>query len=405
MIYIVRFCEGQGIAMKKVIFKIILIFIPILLILGAVLGYYIWYNMPINKIERAFEEGNIKEVVSLYSELTNDEDMKSVQIRLKDMASDYYDGYLDDEISYDEVVEYLELVTKKVLKKDKDTKSYIENIAIIKASRDSFDIGLNLMNEGSYLEAIVSFGKVSDLEKRKYKEAKSFIEECTTLYCEGVVDRANELIASEEYEDALSLVQEALSHFEDSELLSDKLEEILTYLDVDLAGKYTVTYDLGDMIVGELGMTGYDVYFPATIIFELGDDKLAIYVDSNSIESALNALTADSESMKAVYALAEDYGIGSKEADMLIAFTYGGSYTKFILDNFGGEIEDALAEFSHEVKCSIDNKKIYIGTTDKNDNSYLTYTDGGSYIIIESYTGNDAILGGLTYPLKLVKSF
>ena len=141
-----------------------------------------------------------------------------------------------------------------------------------------------------------------------------------------------------------------------------------------------------------------EVYLPAVLVLELSDDKLKIYVDPDSIESALNALTANEESMEAVYSLADEYGINKKEADILIALTYGGSYAKFIMDNFGGEIQDALDDFTHEVKCHADNNYIYIGTTDKNDNNYLTYSDNGTSIKLESYKGNDSILSLLPYP-------
>lgn len=384
---------------KKKSKKIILAIVAALLILGAViLGFIIWYNLPINKINRAFEEGDIKEVVRLFPELTKDEDIDSVSARLKDMAGDYYDDYLDGDMSYDDTMAYFKLVSRKVLKKDKQVTKLINNIDEIEQSRTDFNEALSLMDDEDYLGAISLFNQVSKLDKGNYKKAATKIEECKTAYCEVVSEAADEQIEKGDYEGALLVIQEAIAILPDEEALTGKLTEIMAYMEVDISGTYTASIDLGDMIAGELGLTGYNVYFPAVLVLELSDDKLKIYVDSNSIESGLDALTSDSDSMEAVYSLAGDYGINKKEADLLIAFTYGGSYTKFIMDNFGGEIQDALDEFTHEVKCYADNKYIYIGTTDKNDNNYLTYSSDATGIKLESYKGSDSILALLPYP-------
>lgn len=384
---------------KKKSKKFILAIVAVLLIIGAaILGFVLWYNLPINKINRAFEEGDIKEVVRLFPELTKDEDIDSVSARLRDMAGNYYDDYLDGDMSYDDTMAFFKLVSRKVLKKDKQVTKLINNINEIEQSRTDFNEALILMKDEDYLGAISLFNQVSKLDKANYKKAAAKIEECKTAYCENAIEAADELIESGDYEGALEVVQEALEILPDDEALLGKLAEIMSQLDVDLAGKYTSTIDLGDLIAGELGLTGYNVYFPAVLVLELSDDKLKIYVDPDSIESALNALTANEESMEAVYSLADEYGINKKEADILIALTYGGSYAKFIMDNFGGEIQDALDDFTHEVKCHADSNYIYIGTTDKNDNNYLTYSDNGTSIKLESYKGSDSILSLLPYP-------
>ncbi len=384
---------------KKISIKLILAIVVMLLILGAAILGFIWYNLPINRINRAFEEGDIKQVVSLFPELTSGEDIEDVSGRLRDMASDYYDDYLGGDMSYDDTMAFFKLITKRVLKKDKKVAKLISNINEIEQSRIDYDEALSLMDDEDYLGAISHFGLVSKLDKVSYKKASKKIEECWAAYEASVIEVVDKLVESGDYEGALEALQDALEILPGSDALTDRLSEVMAYMDVDLSGKYTTTIDLGDMIAGDLGLSGYDVYFPAVLVLELSDDKLKIYVDPDSVESALNALTADSESMEAVYALAEDYGINKAEADILIALTYGGSYTKFIMDNYGGEIQDALDSFAHEVKCYVDNKYIYIGTTDKNDTNYLTYSESSTGIILESYKGSDSILSALKYPI------
>lgn len=383
--------------------KVVSIFITIIILLLAAGCYLFWYNMPINKINRAFEKEDYKEVTTLYSDLVKDEDMQSVKERLSSIASDYYESYIDHDISYKEAVKYFDLVTKKVLKKDKDVLGLLDNIKEIESSRDDYNEGMNLMEDKFYLEAIEHFTMVSKIDKENYKAAKKNIDSCIEAYCLDTIAMAEELMAECDYDGAYNVVIYAYNIFPEEQMLGEMLDVIKEYLEVDMSSSYYATYDLGDMIAAELGLYGYDVYFPAKLVFEFSDDHLRIYVDADSIESALDAMTADEESMKAVYALAEEYGIKKKEADLLISLTYGGSYTKFILDNYGPEIEEALADFTHDVSCKADSNYIYIGDAKKGDD-YLTYTDSGSYMTLDSYNGKDGVLGLLVYPLTLYEA-
>lgn len=226
------------------------------------------------------------------------------------------------------------------------------------------------------------------------------------IICQKYINDIDVLISSEKYEAAQTKLEMALGYFPDNNQLLEKYSEIAALLFSDIEGKWSAQYDFGDMIAAELGLSGMKIYFPATMVFDFSGNKVSIYVDESSISSAIDEMTKDSESMKAFYEVAAQYGVSKFTADLLVKFTYGGSYSAFLTDQFGGEINGALATFACSEAFCADSRKIYIGTTESNSSSYCDYsTKEGGKLLLEAYTGNHIILNSLNYPIELTRKF
>lgn len=383
--------------------KIVGIILTIVILAGICTGAYFYvYFMPIHVIERAFEDKDYEKVVEVYSKLEDSSDREKVRNQLLDIAKDYYDDYLDEAISYEDISEYFELV-ESVLKKESDYKDYLEDIDEIYESRNNYNLGIDAIETSDFLLAISYFELVSDIDEKYVELADEKIIYCQDSYVTIVIEEADGYLDSYDYVSALEVIEDALSIFPKEQRLLDYAEKLKAYTDVENVISYCATYDLGDLIASEMGIYGYDVYFPAVLIVAFEDSNLSVYVDPESIKPALDAMTADDESMKALYSIVEDYGFSQAGADMLISLTYGGSYSDFIYDYFGTEIDEALSEFTFHTTCFRTVTNIYIGTDGINDNNYLTCSIDGDVMTIESYTGNSAFWKQFEYPILLKK--
>lgn len=379
--------------------KIILGLISVFLIAGGVWLYFAWKYSPINKVERALQNEDYREVVALYGELTKQEDQNYVEEELLSQAEKIYQDYVTEKISYEEMDAYYSMVSEEILKKNKTVTAERDEMEEIRSSREIYDKAVSLMEQGEYLEAITYFEQVSTKDKAYRQKADNAIWECQEAYLNSILERIDQLMQQEEYEAAREYILEAMKSMPEEESLSEKLREVQKYLDINIDGTWCTTYDFGDLIAKELGVYNYKVTFPAQMVFELKDHQMKVSVSRDSIKPALEALTGDAGSMEAIYSVAQDYGFDKKTADLLVAFTYGGSYADFIMDNFGSEIDAALAEYCYETSFGVDKSKIYIGTTGKNDRNYFTYTFEGSTLTVESYTGAGNILSLMKYPM------
>lgn len=385
--------------------KILFVVIPVVIVLCAVGGFLIWYNQPMNRINRAFEAADYETVVNLYGRLSKEDDIREVENRLIDIAQDYHNDYIKEKCSYKDIKSFFELITEDILRKNKKVTRLNDEIDEVNQSRIVYNDGLVSMENNELLTAIQCFEAVSELDKVYKEKADEYIIQCKNEYIDSVLVDVDVCIELEQYEIAQEQVIDALEIFPDDERLDEKLKEINALMYSDIEGTWSTTYDFGSLIAAEMGISGYKVYFPAELVFVFDGKNMNMYVDENSIRPALDAMTADAESMEALYAVAEDYGVNKFEADILVKLMYGGSYSAFLMDQYGSEINNALASFRCEVAYSADSKKIHLGDNGSGaSNNYYNYTtDNGSWMELTSYAGAQNPLNTISYPVKLTR--
>lgn len=392
---------------KTLIKRILFIVIPIVLVLGAIGGFLMWYFAPANRINRALEAEDYQTVTALYDELYDrlkDEQTEAIQERLYSVAKDYHDDYLKEKVEYDDVADYYKLVMESVLSYHRKTKKLFEEVETIHQSRIDYDKGIELMEAGDYLGAIEFFRKVSEIDELYIDKALQYEDSCKQSYIAELIAEADVLIAEEKYESARELIISAFDYFPEEDELTAKLEEITALMYSDIEGKWSTTYDFGDLIASEMGLSGYSLYFPAELMFEFDGTTMKMYVNEDSIEEALDAMCADPDSMDALYVVAEQYGVNKLEADVLVKLFYGGSYSAFLLDQYGTEINEALNAFKCEIAYSADSRKIHLGASQSNTANYFTYeSEESNSLELLSYTGNTDPIYALKFPINLIR--
>lgn len=370
----------------------------ILLIAMVIAAVIIWYYLPINRIYRAFDKGDYEEIVQLYEKVWSQSKRDNVKERLIAVADEYYDEYLSEEITYSKVMDFYDLVTENVLKRDKYIKTQIDDINEINVSRDNYEKAAKYMRNDEYILAIQYFEMVSEKDQVYKNKAEENIDICKQNYCSDTIMTVASLVIEEQYEAAKEILLEALAIFPDESLLIDKLAEIEELINkqnsIDITGVYKVKYDVGELIANEMGISGYKVECPVTVVLSIDNSSLSVYVDEDSIHSAIEELTKSS--MDAIYAVASDYGIGKKEADIAVLMMYKGSYADFIMDNFGDEISDALNEFSYEMAYIVEGNNIIM-----DDDGILEYSLTDNYLKLVEYNGDNTALNMLDYPVNM----
>lgn len=384
--------------------KTLLILIPVcavILLISAKLGYNYWYNLPENKMQRAFGAEDYKAVVELYGQLSKDEDKSEVKERLINIAVANYEDYLVERIEYKEAKDFFDCLLQLNFGRDTRVSDYRKMLKEVKESRDVFMTALQKMEEKKFIEAIASFEKVSVLDEVYYNKAKEHTETCKVGVRDLALAEAEHCMESEEYEKAQTVIFEALDILPEDGTLLEMQKEIQKYLEVSIKGNWSVKYDLGELIAQEMGLQGEKLYFPAMLVLECTDREVKMYVRKESIRMALDAMLADEKTMDLIYEVAADYGIKKGEADLLVKLMYGGSYTRFILDRFETQIDQALERCTYESVYHLDPYKLYVGTEGKNENHYYFYKQEGTKLILEGYVGEESVLKMLNYPMTL----
>lgn len=284
----------------------------------------------------------------------------------------------------------------------------IERVVTITRDRNIYKQGLKLIDEGHYLDAIKYFERVSDTDSElnkqaieKAKEAKKAYTKEKNDYLAKTDETVSELIRNKNYEEAKNLINEGLAIYPDEGILVRRKTQIEDLIAASLVSRWTTSYNMGSLIASDLGVSGYKLYFPVELVFDFVDDRLNVYVKKDSIKPAIDDLTQDEESMEAIYSVAEQYGLNKRQADFIIKFTYGGSYSDFITDYFKKDIDQALADFSYSGQCYVTKSRIYLGSSEVNNNHYLDYYFFVGGVAIDGYRGNDKTLKLLAYPLEL----
>lgn len=382
--------------------KKFLIIISIIII--AVGGFLVWYFMPINVINRAFEKDDYEIIVEKYSKLTSDKDRENVKNRSIELVDKYYNAYLRESKDYKEVSRFYKLFMSKEFGEDDAFITYRERFEIIKESRDNFSLGEKYMQDGQYLEALEYFEKVSDEDKLYRRRTESNMAVCEEKYINQIIDDADKLVEAKEYSAAYAVLTEAYEKFSNNEMLSKKLEIVLELVEKDvkesenISGQWYAKCDMGNILAAELGIAGSNISFPLDMVFDITDANINLYVDEKSIKPALQYLTDNS--MDELYKLAEGYGIGRKEADTFVKWTYRGSYPDFIMDYFKDDINEALKSVACQYSYVIDDNCIVL--TDSSGNVIrVDYLVVNGELHFEKYEGKDNRMNLFDYPVIL----
>ena len=99
---------------------------------------------------------------------------------------------------------------------------------LVKASKDSYSIGVTYMDEGNYENAIDAFSQVIPEDTANYDNAQQNITEATNAYEEGIIASARQFAASGDFDEAVFCITEAQNVIGSTQNLEKCLEELYT---------------------------------------------------------------------------------------------------------------------------------------------------------------------------------
>lgn len=118
---------------------------------------------------------------------------------------------LNDEQYADSIEKFLNLKSSKFSNDDSAfIDSNVKLAAELKQSKESFESGVNLINEKKYIEAINDFKNVKNSDKKRYGQAQEKIKEASDLYIADNITKAKAEATNKQYDNALNILETIL---------------------------------------------------------------------------------------------------------------------------------------------------------------------------------------------------
>lgn len=403
---------------------VVLILLLLIIIACGVLAF-IWLNRPINKIEKAFNAGDMDTVAVLYDELKSEKDIDKVTELAYDYVDQLKEDFLNGEKDYKTVSRELDVLYASVLEDDSEVNEIINLVSKVNDSRTAFNNAESYKEEGSYVAAMEEYAKVVEEDTANYELAQTGIEEAKSLFREDalseaksyadngdyetaidiledallvltddselqseiesfegaiyndVVTQAYEIagqaVAEGRYADAFAAINAALEKYPDSAELQDYLEAITAemYASSPLVGTWSLNYDFGPMLAEEMGedFADFESSLPVTILLTFNEDGTCrMYVDEVAFVESFNSWEDDfiDYSMDIMYGIFKDSGYSKKEADALLKSTYGFTMEEYMRTMIEEELDmNALLEMMESNGVyKIDGDQIYTADTE-----------------------------------------
>lgn len=204
--------------------KIIIVSTITCVVLAAVIAIlaFMW-SKPINKFNRAVNEGKINQAVRIYNTSDNDEQY-DMSDSILDKIDECYDEFLNNNITYDEVVDFLKMV-QHIENEDVNEKITIVNSKLntLYESKKSYSTAVNAYNDGDYAYAYKMYNKVI-YEDTYFEKASEGVKDSKKKYIEQVLSNIESCKAEENYSKAVSQIRDAIEVIGKSTSLDEELE-------------------------------------------------------------------------------------------------------------------------------------------------------------------------------------
>lgn len=230
---------GAGIA--------VLVIVLLLILCGAGASALFIFNSADYKIKKAVKNNDVATVCDLYSDVNSSEVKKYVQDTMYNYACDLEDKFKSEEIEYDSMKKDLDLLSKNVLKGDKDFKALCSDMDALNTSRENYAAAEKAFKKEDYQTALDAYSLVIK-DDSNYKEAQKKIAECEELLIPPIM------------------------------------------------GKWNYNFDMGDYILSELEAdgNGYNIKCPITLCIEFNDDGTgSIFMDEDSVKKGIESAMSD----------------------------------------------------------------------------------------------------------------
>ncbi|MCD8108278.1 MAG: NPCBM/NEW2 domain-containing protein [Oscillospiraceae bacterium] len=207
--------------------KFILIAVVFAVILVVILSVVAFINSSAYSLSKSLKDGDYGEAVSTYNSDVKDNSLQILLTNwlLSGVASDVIDDYSNEDISYEEALAYLMTVSVMTdLDVSEDADLQIENLEILYNSKTAYELAESYYDAGDYEAAMDAYQKVDESDTAYYEDAQSKIEQSKDNYRADIIEKVGSPSTVSEYETAISFLTSALSVLPNDEELTALLE-------------------------------------------------------------------------------------------------------------------------------------------------------------------------------------
>lgn len=211
---------------KKALTALIILFVLVVAISITVVVYYM--KCPAKQIVDSFNEGDCKSVIRIYNNEVEDNFIQQFLLKklIGNKVPEIIEGFKKETISYDEAkirLETLQQLNIETLKAD--IESALPLLEELNASANAYEKAEQHYENGNYTEAMQEYALVIESDDH-YREAQTKITECVANYKAEIMRHTENLASEEDYKNAMSVLEVALSVLPDDEELSDTYESV-----------------------------------------------------------------------------------------------------------------------------------------------------------------------------------
>lgn len=308
-----------------------------------------------NYINKKLSKENYMGFVNTINSLTDIQiDLKRIQEQAKRVS----EIYANEGTDYETATSYINIVSS-LNGMENDLEKYKQEINEINESRKAYEIANHNKKTHKYYEAIESYNKVSEKDKKYYFLAEEEKQECIEQMYDYYIEKSKDANKNGDYEEALKYVSYLKKYYLDDNALielENLYKENLETYNLTLDDILNIIANKGNHLKESLSVE----YFPQMI-----EDKKFYYIEVYKYDELIDEVLIDAKDKK-VYSY--------KDSSKSFNSDYYDGYFR-VLEN--GQIQFAITE--DEAKFIVEEK---IKEEDKNykDISILQEDEIGKYI-------------------------
>ncbi|MDI9497160.1 MAG: NPCBM/NEW2 domain-containing protein [Bacillota bacterium] len=180
----------------------------------------------VEKITTCIAEQNYDEALDFYRAKVKDKDREELAEALRAIVLELPERFAADEIDYEQARRTLDTIEAMHLGTlSEDLLVVRAKIQALNTSKQAWLTAEQAYADGDWLTAAESYRRVDPLDPH-YDDAVEKIEQSFAEYEAEVLAQVDELTAGDNYDAAISLLQEAIPNLEDAAALETRLEEV-----------------------------------------------------------------------------------------------------------------------------------------------------------------------------------